>query len=70
MDPKYGTMYPHERINVEFKFTALQEVDYRFNVPIRVKRVVDTVQDGNFVGYFNPGSGRMMHTLKQDELEK
>jgi hypothetical protein len=43
VEPYLGTMYPHERINVEFKFTPLSKKEYRFNVPIKVKRVVDEI---------------------------
>lgn len=70
VEPFSGTMYPHEKIFAEFTFTPLHEKDYRFNVPIRIKRVIDMAQDANFVGYFNPGSGKYMHNLRQDPLEK
>ena len=68
VEPPSGTMYPHEKISAEFTFTPLHEKSYRFNVPIRIKRVIDMAQDSNFVGYFNPGSGKYMHN--QDSLEK
>ena len=70
VEPFSGTMYPHEKIFAEFNFTPLNEKNYRFNVPIRIKRVIDMAQDANFVGYFNPGSGKYMHNLRQDPLEK
>lgn len=70
VEPFSGTMYPHEKISAEFTFTPLHEKNYRFNVPIRIKRVIDMAQDANFVGYFNPGSGKYMHNLRQDPLEK
>jgi len=70
VEPYSGTMYPHEKISAEFTFTPLHEKSYRFNVPIRIKRVIDMAQDANFVGYFNPGSGKYMHNLRQDPLEK
>lgn len=70
VEPYSGTMYPHEKISAEFTFTPLYEKNYRFNVPIRIKRVIDMAQDANFVGYFNPGSGKYLHNLRQDPLEK
>ena len=70
VEPYSGTMYPHERISTEFTFTPLHEKNYRFNVPIRIKRVIDMAQDANYVGFFNPGSGKYLHNLRQDPLEK
>ena len=70
VEPFSGTMHPHEKIFAELNFTPLHEKNYRFNVPIRIKRVIDMAQDSNFVGYFNPGSGKYMHNLRQDPLEK
>ena len=70
IEPFCGTMYPHERVNVEFAFTAIYEKQYKFNVPIVIKRVMDMAQEANFIGYFNPGSGKYMHNLRQDSLEK
>lgn len=70
VEPISGTMYPHEKIYVEFTFNAIKLQSYRFNVPIRIKRVIDMAQDANYIGYFNPGSGEQMHNLRQDPLEK
>jgi hypothetical protein len=70
VEPSIGSLHPHERVNVEMSFTPLKELEYRFNVPIKVARVIDTQQDANYVGYFRPGSGKFMHKVKQDPLEK
>lgn len=70
VEPSIGSLHPHERINIEMSFTPLMEKEYRFNIPIKVTRVIDTMQDANFIGYFRPGSGKLHYKIKQDPLEK
>jgi len=70
VEPRMGAMYPHEKAYIDFSFTPLQEREYRFNVPIRVRKVIDSSQDANYIGYYLPGSGKLMHRVRQDLQEK
>lgn len=69
-EPKMGSMYPHEKTFIDFSFTPLQEKEYRFNVPIRVRKIIDQSQDANYIGYYMPSSAKLMHRVKQDLQEK
>mmetsp|Transcript_42204 Transcript_42204/g.30377 ORF Transcript_42204/g.30377 Transcript_42204/m.30377 type:complete len:189 (+) Transcript_42204:1333-1899(+) len=51
-------MLPNEDVSVAVTFTPLKRKEYRVIVPIYTKNISSHIK--NSVGYFNPGSGKML----------
>ena len=65
-NPQCAILLPAEEVKVFATFTPLKKKQYSVNVPIFARNQFDRVK--NFVGFFNPGSGKSLEKCEGEHL--